>query len=108
MSTLSDEFVRLYNEAYDKGSTVIYTVERILSKYGDEESRLDVVFDLASPEDQDRIMKLLAPELQEGQPGFAKQFYKDCLRGNIDASTDYINGVFDFYEILKAEGLIDF
>lgn len=82
----------------------------ILEKYDDSngEDSVDIAFQKATPEDQDRMIELIKPRYKFGQKGYAQDMYYKALGGDIEnASPEYCQGVVDAIEALFAERWID-
>lgn len=89
---------------------------KILEKYDDSNGNdtVDVAFEKATPEDQDRMIELITPKARFGQKGYARRLvrYAEDPRGSADTffehlTKDYCEGVVDVVKALIAEGLID-
>lgn len=88
----------------------------ILDKYDDSNGNdtVDVAFQKATLEDQDRMIALITPKARFGQPGYARRLvsYAEDPRSSADTffehlSKDYCEGVVDIVKALIAEGLVD-
>ena len=109
-STKLDEFMRYFTNEHNEvnnqnGFDRMYD---ILSKYEDmsknpdELENVDVVFERATPEDQDRMIELIRPFPEEGTIEAARQLYYDALESN----DEYSQGVKDAFAALIDCGLI--
>ena len=83
----------------------------ILEKYDDSNGNdtVDVAFRKATPEDQQRMIELIAPgewALRPGEDGYARKLYYDALEGNVD-NRYYGEGIVDAIEALFAEGWLN-
>lgn len=104
------EFLKYYEDAdnYSRNPDGFDKMYDILSKYGDENETVDVVFERATPEDQDKMIELIKPELKFGQDGYARKLYHDALEGNVtNGNAEYCQGIVDTIEALMAEGWVD-
>ncbi len=82
----------------------------ILEKYDNSNGNdpVDIPFQKATPEDQDRMIALIKPGYKFGQKGYAQDMYYRALDMDIDnADPEYCKGVVDAIEALFAEGWID-
>lgn len=88
----------------------------ILEKYDDSNGNdpVDVAFEKATPEDQDRMLALITPQPKLGQSGYALRLYNYVIdpRHSSDTyfehlSSDYCLGVADMVKALIAEGYLD-
>lgn len=79
----------------------------ILEKYDDSNGNdtVDVTFMKATPEDQDRMLRLITPGPKLGQSGYASKLYNDALSGMY--GKEYSSGVADIVQALVKEGLLD-
>lgn len=88
----------------------------ILEQYDDSNGNdpVDVAFEKATSEDQDRMLELITPKAKFGQPGYALRLfnYASDPRHSTDTffehlSRDYCEGVVDTIKCLLAEGYLD-
>lgn len=105
----AEEFVNAYNHLFDETQDGTYEIDKILSKY-DSDGNLDLyqIYDELSDEDKGAIESILslhsdAPYERPTKSAF-DIYYDAWLQDDPDS---YAQGVLDFYEALKAEGLID-
>jgi len=109
MANLFDTFVEYYNKEVgrDPESDKLWELEKIYRSYGLDENSGDMYECFtALPEDaQEEVIELLTPELQVGEPGYAKELYEACLEDKRRGYGYFCDGVIDFYEALKAEGI---
>lgn len=102
------EFVDGYNYLFDEVVDGTYEIDKILSKY-DSDGNLDLyeIYEELSAEDKDKIADLLSIPDESSTQYNAYELYFNAwmqMRNNPD---QYSQGIIDFYEALKAEGLID-
>lgn len=105
-----EEFMRYHedqnNPNIDNGN--FDEMYEILEQYGDENEDVDVVFNRATPEDQDKMIALIKPRPKFGSKEYARNMYYDALECNIEnAGPDYCRGVVDAIEALFAGGWLD-
>ena len=104
------EFEYAYNYAFNEISDGTYEVDKILSKYDpDGQLSLDELYETLSDEDKEKVEFLLSPYVAVATTSPAKicaydLYYLASIQDNPDR---YAQGVLDFYEALKSEGLIN-
>lgn len=117
-SSKVDTFLRYHDDETNwannkEGFEKMYS---ILNKYDDSNGNdtVDIPFEKATPEDQDRMIELIVPKPKFGQPGYAKRLVWYAENPELSAdnyfenlSSDYCEGVVDVVKALIAEGLID-
>ena len=81
----------------------------ILDKYDKSNgiNPVSVAFLKATPEDQDRMIELIAPGLRVGEPGYCVKLYYDALEGDAYDNKYANQAVIDVFEALFEEGIID-
>ena len=81
----------------------------ILSKYGDENENVDVVFERATPEDQRAMINLISynKPARFGSDGYCRELYYSALEGDAYDNRYANQAVVDVFEALFAEGLLD-
>lgn len=82
----------------------------ILEKYDNSNGNdtVDIPFRKATPEDQNKMISLIAPKIKFGEEGYSASLYKAAANYDVDnASRDYCDGVTDAIDALIAEGIIN-
>lgn len=102
------QFVDTYNYLFNETQDGTYKIDMILNKY-DPDGNLDLydVYDELSAEDMGKIADLLGipePEDASDRKSAYDIYFQAWLQDNPDK---YAQGVLDFYEALRSEGLID-
>ena len=110
-----DEFVEAYDYLSEHASDT-WEIDKIFSRY-DPDGNLNIyqLFDEMSEEDkysvfeyiQDKMNELQNSMMHEGDVGYAEKLYNSAISHDIDASSDYCQGIIDFYEALVDEGYIE-
>lgn len=114
-----DEFLKYHEDKnnYHDNPDGFDKMYRILDKYGDENETVDVIFERATPEDQDKMIALIKPtRIKSGDEGYARKLYYGALEGKFPKGMEYdennynksyMAGVIDAIDALFAEGWID-
>ena len=84
----------------------------ILEQYDDSNGNdpVNVAFEKATPEDQDRMLALITPgdwALKVGDPGYTRYIYYQALKGYAYDSREANEAFVDAIEALFAEGLLN-
>lgn len=117
-SSKVDTFLLYHDDEqnWEKNQDGFIEMYKILDKYDDSNGNntVDVAFEKATPEDQDKMIALITPKARFGQKGYARRLvrYAEDPRGSADTffehlSNDYCEGVVDVVKAMIAEGLID-
>ena len=114
---LFETFKEYYEKALYHDSDKIDDVEAIYNEYGLDENTGDM-FEcfLALPEEaQQEVIGILTPEPEFGESGYAKSLYESSIGfankwisygdDGEEPRHPYEQGIVDFYEALKAEGI---
>lgn len=105
-----NEFINAYNYIFENSYTGTYEIDKILNKYDpDGNLDLDVIFSELSDEDKENVESILSPYVTVATTEPVKRkaydiYFDAWIQDNPDR---YAQGVLDFYEALKSEGLID-
>ena len=113
-----DEFMKYHEdpENYYRNPEGFSKMYEILEKYGDATEDVDVVFERATPEDQDKMLNLIKfKRMNPGDPGYARKLYYGALEGKIPdelgygdyQSKDLLEGIVEGMEALMAEGWVN-
>jgi hypothetical protein len=115
---LFDTFKEYYDRAYDhQNDDQLSNLEYVFNNYGLDENSGDIYeCFLALPEEGQReAIEILTPELELGEPGYAKSLYESSIGfankwisygdDGEEPRHPYEQGIVDFYEALKAEGI---
>lgn len=104
------QFVDAYNYLFKETQDGTYKIDIILNKY-DPDGNLDLyeVYDELSAEDEEKIAELLSiSEPEEATEPVERTAYDIYFQAWLQDNPDrYAQGVLDFYEALKSEGLIN-
>ena len=104
-NSLVDTFMKYHEDEYNyannpSGFDKMYA---ILEKYGDESEDVGTVFQRATPEDQQKMIKFITPNIP-GVTGYSASLYQGALMQ--DRPTYYEQGLLDAFQALLDEGLI--
>lgn len=110
-ASLLSKFLEYHDDEnnYARNPSGFDAMYSILEKYDTSNGNdtVDIAFQKASREDQEKMVRLITPSLRVGEPGYAFRMYQQALENNItNASTEYCNGVVDAFAALFAEGLL--
>jgi len=107
-----DTFLKYHDDPdnYQSNPDGFNKMYAILDKYASpgEDDTVDIPFQRATPEDQDRMIALIKPGRKAGQQGYAQDMYYKALDCDIEnADPNYCQGVVDAIEALFAEGWLN-
>lgn len=111
-SSLTDLFLQYHENAenYNNNRAGFDKMYSILDKYDTSNGNdsVDVVFEKATPEDQERMIELIRPKASvPGQDGYALRMYYEAMSGDWSDDRSYNEGIVDAFEALFEEGIID-
>lgn len=105
----AEEFANAYDYVFNNTSSGTYAIDKIFSKY-DPDGNLTIqeVFNELSEYDRQKVIEFVQanmPKKEFSDVGYAEEMYKKALNYELAENAAYCNGIVDFYEALKAEGI---
>ena len=106
-SSLVDEFMKYHEDSanYNANPGGFDRMYDILSQYGDENEDVNIVFERAPRNVQEKMIDLIKPQYRIGTREYCRKLYYDALDCNIEnAGSEYCKGVVDAIEALFEGG----
>lgn len=104
-NSLVDTFMKYHEDRdnYTNNQSGFDMMYAILDKYGDASEDVGTVFQRATPEDQQKMIEFITPNIP-GVTGYSASLYQGALMQ--DRPTDYEQGILDAFQALLDEGII--